>query len=48
MSEAKMEWLKENMPIGCTHYRESGVYVEFIFPNEPHKNLRVKKPEWMI
>lgn len=42
MSKAKLEWLKANMPEGCSHYEESKVYVTFIFPDEPHKNLKVK------
>ena len=48
MSKAKLEWIKENMPIGCSHYYEHKSYVVFIFPNQPEKNIKVKKPEWMI
>lgn len=48
MSEAKLNWIKENMPIGCSHYIESKVYMEFVFLNEPNKNIKVKKPEWMV
>lgn len=48
MSEAKMKWLKDNAPVGCSHYVESKDYIEFIFPNEPQKNVKAKKPEWMV
>lgn len=48
MSKAKLEWIKKNMPIGCSHYYESKGYMVFIFPNHPEKNIKVKKPEWMI
>lgn len=48
MSKAKLEWLKQHAPEGCSHYEESKVYVTFIFPDDPRKNLKVKKPEWMI
>ena len=48
MSKAKLNWIKENMPVGCSHYTESRVYIMFIFPNKPEKNLKVKKPEWMV